>query len=65
VADDADALRHEVRYFAADWSPAESAEIRRELDRRGVPYVIDGDSLCVAREHERMLDMLVESVTEE
>jgi hypothetical protein len=73
VADDADApgdepgqdLEHWVRYFAAEWSAEESAEIQGELERRGVPYVIDGDSLCVARQHERMLDMLVESVTEE
>jgi hypothetical protein len=54
-----------VRYFAGDWSADEYAEIRRELERRGVQYVIDGDELCVDREHERMLDMLVESVTEE
>jgi hypothetical protein len=55
----------EVRYFAGDWSADEYAEIRRELERRGVAYVIDGDELCVDRAHERMLDMLVESVTEE
>jgi hypothetical protein len=55
----------EIRYFAGDWSADEYAEIRRELEQRGVPYVIDGEELCVARAHERMLDMLVESVTEE
>lgn len=65
MADGPGAHELDVRYFAGDWSAAESAEIRRELERRGVRYVMDGDSLCVAREHERMLDMLVESVTEE
>jgi hypothetical protein len=59
------ALGEVVRYFAGDWSVDESAEIRQELERRGVAFVIDGDDLCVPKQHERMLDMLVESVTEE
>ena len=55
----------EVHCYAAEWSTAERAEIVGELDARGVPHRFDGDDLYVPREHERMLDMLVESVTEE
>ena len=54
-----------MHWFAADWSPAERAEIAGELDARGVAHRFDGEDLYVAREHERMVDMLVESVTEE
>jgi hypothetical protein len=60
-----DAHVHEVRYFAGDWSAEDFAEIRAELDRRQVPHSVEGDELCVAKQHERMVDMLVESVTEE
>ncbi len=55
---------HEVRYFAADWSPDERAAIRQELVRREVPFTLDGEDLLVARSDERMVDMIVESVTE-
>ena len=58
-------MAERVRYFAGDWSESELAEIRAELDRRQVPYTVEGDDLSVDRKDQRMVDMLVESVTEE
>lgn len=55
----------EIRYFTGDWSPDDFAEIRRELERRDVAYTLDGDDMLVGIHHERMVDMIVESVTEE
>ncbi|HEX9505200.1 MAG TPA: hypothetical protein VGA62_04250 [Acidimicrobiia bacterium] len=55
----------QVHYYIANWAPADLAEITSELDRRGVTFTIDGDDLCIHRRDERMVDMLVESVTEE
>jgi hypothetical protein len=54
-----------IRYFAGDWSPENLAEIRAELARRGIAATLEGDELFVDRHHEREVDMLVESVTEE
>ena len=56
---------HEVHYYVADWSHAELTEIVGELDARGIEHRIEGDDLWVPRRHERAVDMLVESVTEE
>jgi hypothetical protein len=54
-----------VRYYAGDWTVQELADIERELERQGVAYAIDGDDLVVHDEHaERMVDMIVESITE-
>lgn len=54
-----------VRYFAGGWTVQELAEIEQELDRQGVRYTIDGDDLLVHDDHqERMVDMIVESITE-
>jgi hypothetical protein len=55
----------QVRYFIGDWAPADLAEITNELERRGVAFTIDHDNLWVGRHDERLVDMLVESVTEE
>jgi hypothetical protein len=54
-----------VKYFAGGWSDDERAAIEQELDRQGVRYTLDGDDLLVHDDHqERMVDMLVESITE-
>jgi hypothetical protein len=54
-----------VRYYAGGWTVQELADIERELERQGVTYSIDGDDLLVHDEHaERMVDMIVESITE-
>lgn len=54
-----------VRYYAGGWTVQELADIERELDRQGVAYSIDGDDLLVHDDHaERMVDMIVESITE-
>jgi hypothetical protein len=54
-----------VRYYAGDWTVQELADIEQELERQGVAYSIDGDDLLVHDDHaERMVDMIVESITE-
>lgn len=54
-----------VKYYAGDWTVQELAAIEQELDRQGVRYSLDGDDLLVADDHaERMVDMIVESITE-
>ncbi len=54
-----------VKYFAGDWSVQELAAIEQELERQGVRYTIEGEDLLVHDAHaERMVDMIVESVTE-
>jgi hypothetical protein len=54
-----------VKYFAGGWTVQELADIERELDRQGVQYTLDGDDLLVHDDHqERMVDMIVESITE-
>ena len=53
-----------VRYYAGEWSVDELASIQRELDRRTVAYTMDGDDLVVDAKVERMVDMIVESITE-
>jgi hypothetical protein len=54
-----------VRYYAGGWTVQQLADVEAELDRRGVTYTIDGDDLVVHDDHaERMVDMLVESITE-
>jgi len=54
-----------VRYYAGDWTVQELADIEQELERQGVAYSIDGDDLVVRDDHaERMVDMIVESITE-
>jgi hypothetical protein len=54
-----------VKYFAGGWTVQELAAIEQELERQGVRYTIDGDDLLLHDEHqERMVDMLVESITE-
>jgi hypothetical protein len=54
-----------VKYYAGAWTVDELAAIERELDRQGVQYSIDGDDLLVHDAHvERMVDMIVESITE-
>jgi hypothetical protein len=54
-----------VTYYAGAWSVDELAAIERELTRQGVRYSIDGDDLHVHDSHvERMVDMIVESITE-
>lgn len=56
---------HVVRIFAGRWSEAESTEILAELARRGIEVQTDGDDIVVPRHHQREVDMIVESVTEE
>ncbi len=54
-----------VRYYAGDWTVQELADIEQELDRQGVVYSMDGDDLIVHDDQaERMVDMIVESITE-
>jgi hypothetical protein len=53
-----------VRYYAGGWTVAELAEIQQELDRQAVAYTMDGDDLLVDDKVERMVDMIVESITE-
>jgi hypothetical protein len=54
-----------VRYYAGDWTVQELADIEQELERKGVAYSIDGDDLLVHDDRsERMVDMIVESITE-
>jgi hypothetical protein len=53
-----------VRYYAGDWSVEELAEIQRELERQDVAFTMDGDDLVVDHHVERMVDMIVESITE-
>jgi hypothetical protein len=54
-----------VKYFAGGWTVEELAAIEQELERRGVRYTIDGEDLLLHDDHvERMVDMIVESVTE-
>jgi hypothetical protein len=54
-----------VKYFAGGWSQEERAAIEQELARQGVRYTLDGDDLLLHDDHqERMVDMLVESITE-
>ncbi len=53
-----------VRYYAGDWSVDELASIQRELERQRVAYTMDGDDLLVEPKVERMVDMIVESITE-
>jgi hypothetical protein len=54
-----------VKIYAGGWTVEELAAIEQELDRQGVRYTIDGEDLVVHDDHqERMVDMIVESVTE-
>jgi hypothetical protein len=54
-----------VKYFAGEWTVDQRAAIEEELARQGVRYTIDGDDLLVPDAHvERMVDMIVESITE-
>jgi len=53
-----------VRYYAGDWSVEEFAAIQRELERQEVAFTMDGDDLLVDHHVERMVDMIVESITE-
>lgn len=54
-----------VKYYAGGWTVQELAAIEQELDRKGVQYTLDGDDLLVHdSHHERMVDMIVESITE-
>jgi hypothetical protein len=54
-----------VKYFAGGWTVQELAAIEQELERQGVRYTIDGEDLLVHDDHaERMVDMIVESITE-
>lgn len=56
---------HVVRIFAGGWSDDELAEILAELASRGIDVQTDGDDVVVPRDHQREVDMIVESVTEE
>jgi hypothetical protein len=56
---------HVVRIFAAGWNDTEYAEILAELASRGIDVQTDGDDIVVPRDHQREVDMIVESVTEE
>ena len=56
--------RHMVRYYAGGWSVEDLAAIQRELETQGVSYTMDGDELLVDQDAERMVDMIVESITE-
>ena len=54
-----------VRYFAGGWTVQQLADVERELEQSGVAYTVDGDDLVVHDDHaERMVDMIVESITE-
>lgn len=53
-----------MRYYAGDWTLDELTEIQRELERQDVAYTMDGDDLLVDEHVERMVDMIVESITE-
>jgi hypothetical protein len=53
-----------VRYYAGGWSVEDLAAIQRELERQGVAFTMDGDDLLVDHDVERMVDMIVESITE-
>jgi hypothetical protein len=53
-----------VRIYAGGWTVDELAAIQQELDRRGVSYRMDADDLVVDDQAERMVDMIVESITE-
>jgi hypothetical protein len=54
-----------VKYYAGDWTVQELAAIEQELERQGVRYTIDGDDLLLQDDRaERMVDMIVESITE-
>jgi hypothetical protein len=54
-----------VKYYAGGWTVQELAAIEAELERKRVAYSIDGDDLLVHDDHaERMVDMIVESITE-
>ena len=52
------------RIFAGGWTVDELAAIQQELERRGVRYTMDADELLVDEHAERMVDMIVESITE-
>jgi len=53
-----------ARYYAGGWTVEELAAIQQELDRQAVAYTMDGDDLLVDTKVERMVDMIVESITE-
>jgi hypothetical protein len=53
-----------VRYYAGGWTVEELATIQQELERQAVAYTMDGDDLLVDGKVERMVDMIVESITE-
>ena len=54
-----------VKYYAGGWTVQQLADIEQELERNGLAYHIDGDDLLLQDEHaERMVDMIVESITE-
>jgi hypothetical protein len=54
-----------VKYYAGGWTAQELAAIEAELERNGVSYSVDGEDLLVHDDHvERMVDMIVESITE-
>ena len=54
-----------VKYYAGGWTVQQLADIEQELERKGLAYRIDGDDLLLQDEHaERMVDMIVESITE-
>jgi hypothetical protein len=54
-----------VKYYAGGWTVQELAAIEQELERQGVRYSIDGDDLVLHDAGaERMVDMIVESITE-
>ena len=56
---------HTVRIFAGRWNERELAEILAELASRGIDATTDGEDIVVPRDHQREVDMIVESVTEE
>jgi hypothetical protein len=53
-----------VRYYAGGWTVDQLAAIQQELGRQDVAYTMDGDDLLVGEHVERMVDMIVESITE-
>jgi hypothetical protein len=53
-----------VRIYAGAWTVDELAAVQQELERRGVGYTMDDDDLLVDESSERMVDMIVESITE-
>ena len=55
---------HMVRYYAGGWSVEDLGAIQRELERQDVAFTMDGDDLVVDRHVERMVDMIVESITD-